>query len=92
VLADLDYPGWTATLLGDGQEQELAIEPAFGGWRAVELPAAGEYEVHFEYRPRSLQVGRRISLLALLGWITCLALCWFMDRRAITDEKPDETT
>ena len=92
VLADLDYPGWTATLRGDGQERELAIEPAFGGWRAVELPAAGKYEVHFEYRPRSLQVGRRISLLALVGWITCLALCWFMDRRTITDENPDETT
>jgi hypothetical protein len=92
VLADLDYPGWTATLLSNGQERELAIEPAFGGWRAVELSVAGKYEVRFEYRPRSLRVGRRISLLALLGWITCLALCWFMDRRAITDEKPDETT
>jgi hypothetical protein len=82
VLTDLDYPGWTAELEMDGKVRQVEIEPAFGGWRGVLIPDAGRYELRFKYQPASLRVGRTTSLLALLGWLICLAGGWAIDRKA----------
>lgn len=53
VLADLDYPGWRATL--DGADVPITV--AEGLFRAVALPA-GTHEVVFTYHP----------LAGLLAW------------------------
>ena len=61
VLTDTHYPGWTATVNG----QPTDILPVNIMFRGVELPA-GEHEVVFEFKPRSLQMGSWISGVALL--------------------------
>lgn len=61
VLADTDYPGWTATI--DGQPAE--IQRANLAFRAVEVPA-GAREVRFEYRPGWLLPGALVSVIALV--------------------------
>ncbi len=64
-LADTIYPGWTAWVGGEPAEL-LRANYAF---RAVEVPA-GESEVTFEYRPRSIRWGAALSLAAILVSIT----------------------
>ena len=77
VLADLDYPGWEATLKTGGSSRRLDIEPAFGAWRSVLIPGPGTFEVIFRYRPRSYRVGLGISSTATVVWlILLLAACW----------------
>jgi hypothetical protein len=61
VLADTDYPGWTATVDG----QPARILRVNGAFRAVEVPA-GARQVRFEYRPGWLLPGAIISAAALL--------------------------
>ena len=68
VLADQDYPGWTATVNGVA-EPILRANYAF---RAVAVPA-GRSVVEFDYRPRSLWIGIAVSaasacVLLLLLW------------------------
>ena len=60
VLADLDYPGWKATMDG----HPAPILTADGCLRAVALPA-GSHRVVFRYRPVSFYAGAALSLLAL---------------------------
>jgi len=60
VLADLDYPGWKASVDG----RPAPILSADGYLRAVALPA-GSHHVIFRYRPVSLYAGAVLSLLAL---------------------------
>ena len=62
VLSDANYPGWTATL--DGRPQPLY--QANGLFRGVFVPA-GEHEVVFWYRSRWFEIGRFVSLGALVG-------------------------
>lgn len=76
VLSDLHYPGWQAELRRGDRIESLPIEPAFGQWRAVYLPEAGDYEVTFRYRPRSLHVGLRISAAAAAVWLATALLVW----------------
>jgi hypothetical protein len=64
-LADTIFPGWTAWI--GGQPAELLR--ANYAFRAVEVPA-GESEVTFEYRPRSIRWGAALSLAAILVSIT----------------------
>jgi O-antigen/teichoic acid export membrane protein len=86
VLADNYSEGWKAYLRpygvegegvnaqGESIEEQLPIYRADGTFRAVYLPAAGQWTVRFVYSPRSLLVGIYLSFLAvialllLLGW------------------------
>ncbi len=61
VLADTDYPGWTAAIDG----QPTRILRVNGAFRAVEVPA-GARLVRFEYRPAWLLPGAILSAAALL--------------------------
>lgn len=67
VLGENHYPGWRAYL--DGRPVEvLRVDYNL---RGVHVPA-GEHEVSFVYRPKSLMAGAIVSLLAALG----LLLWW----------------
>ncbi len=86
VLADGYFDGWKAylrpfgvegegvTASGESIEQQLPLYRADGAFRAVYLPAAGQWTVRFVYSPRSLLLGiytsflAAITLLLLLGW------------------------
>jgi hypothetical protein len=61
VLADTDYPGWTAA--ADGEP--LTIFRTNLAFRAVQVPA-GAQTVYFEYRPWWLLPGILISVVALV--------------------------
>jgi len=62
VLSDAHYPGWTATLDG----APMPIFAADGLFRGVFVPA-GEHEVVFTFRPRSVRAGAAVSLLGAGG-------------------------
>jgi hypothetical protein len=79
VLADPDYPGWTATIDGSA----AAIVRADGLFRGVPL-SAGRHAVAFAFRPRSYLIGRAVSVgtLAVVGLVTA---CSFIGRRRRRD-------
>lgn len=60
ILAELDYPGWEATL--DGQPWQ--VESLGGVFRAVAIPE-GEHLVVLRFKPHTYEAG--VSL-AVLGW------------------------
>jgi O-antigen/teichoic acid export membrane protein len=60
VLADVYFPGWTATVDG----VQAPVLRADGLFRAVELPP-GEHTVVFSYRPLSVRVGGLLSAISL---------------------------
>ena len=60
VLADLNYPGWAASVDG----HPAPILAADGYLRAVAL-SPGAHRVEFRYRPVSFYAGAAVSLLAL---------------------------
>ncbi len=61
ILGDTHYPGWQVTV--DGQPSELLVP--WGVVRGVVVPA-GEHQVEFRYRPRSVQLGAAMTLFGLL--------------------------
>lgn len=61
VLADTDYPGWTA-VIDDSPTRILRVN---GTFRAVEVPA-GASRVEFSYRPAWLLPGILVSVISLL--------------------------
>jgi hypothetical protein len=71
VLADLNYPGWTASVDG----HPAPILAADGYLRAVAL-SPGAHRVEFRYRPLSFYAGAAVSLLAL----ATLAVLYRRDR------------
>jgi O-antigen/teichoic acid export membrane protein len=86
VLTDAYFDGWKAYLRpfgvegegvsasGESIEEQLQIHRAYGNFRAVYLPEAGQWTVRFVYSPRSLLLGLYGGFLAgttlflLLGW------------------------
>lgn len=67
VLSENHYPGWRAYLDG----RPVGVLRVDYNLRGVHVPA-GEHEVRFVYRPKSLMVGAAVSLLTALG----LLLWW----------------
>lgn len=70
VLADLDYPGWEATLDGKPISNSTHLDVL----RSVEVPA-GSHEIVWSYRPASLRWGIVCSMigviiLAILAWLS----------------------
>lgn len=61
VLADVMFPGWTATV----DRQATPIWTADLAFRAVPVPA-GRHEVEFVYRPASIRLGLGLSALGLV--------------------------
>ena len=61
VLADVHYPGWTATLDG----LEVPILRADYAFRAVAVPP-GRHIVEFRYRPASVRYGAALSVVGLV--------------------------
>jgi hypothetical protein len=62
VLADVDYPGWTARLDGE----PVPIYRANGAFRAVQV-SPGAHTVTFEYAPGWLVPGVLVSVVSLLA-------------------------
>jgi hypothetical protein len=67
VLGENHYPGWRAYLDG----RPAGVLRVDYNLRGVRVPA-GEHEVSFVYRPKSVLIGAAVSLLAALG----LLLWW----------------
>jgi hypothetical protein len=67
VLAENHYPGWRAYLDG----RPVGVLRVNYNQRGVRVPA-GEHEVSFVYRPKSVVIGAGVSLLTALG----LLLWW----------------
>ena len=61
ILAETDYPGWTATVDG----KSARVWEAWGALRAV-VVEAGEHEVMFRYRPISVYGGAGLTALGIL--------------------------
>ncbi len=69
VLADLNYPGWSATCGGNELEQ-LPVEPPF---RVVDVPP-GRQVVEWTFRPTSVRLGAWLSAAGVLVWSVWLVL------------------
>lgn len=77
VLADLWFPGWTATV--DGRETDVLRANYLV--RAVAVPS-GSHRVRFDYSPASFRVGAAITLAALAAVLALAAFAFARDRRA----------
>lgn len=78
-LAQVDYPGWYATV--DGQDASLVR--AYGGLSALPLPA-GQHSVELVYNPMTYRIGAVISALtwlSLLGDVLVFGLAALKRRR-----------
>jgi hypothetical protein len=75
VLTDVWYPGWTCTV----DRSPATLHRADFLFRAVRVPA-GAHEVVFTFAPRSYQLGRLVSLLALATAAAALLLPWVLNR------------
>ena len=102
VLTDAWFPGWKAYLRpfgvegegvdaeGNAIETELPVFRADGNFRAVYIPADGQWTVRFVYSPRPVQLGIYVSFLAvitlmlLLGW-----WAWGRYYREVEDENAE---
>lgn len=82
VLADLAYPGWTATVDG----QETPVRTANGLFRAVWVPA-GAQEVVFRFQPPLVRMSAGLALVALLGWGAMLVIGWRVRRPGAPPEE-----
>jgi len=78
VLNDAYFPGWKAYLRPFGgdesDETELPIYRANSAFRAVYLPAAGQWTARFVYTPMSFKLGLYVSFLAFMA---TLLLCGY---------------
>ena len=99
VLTDAWFPGWKAYLrsfgaegegvdaAGNAVETELPIFRANDNFRAVYIPADGQWTVRFVYSPRSVQLGIYASFLAVITLMLLLGFwAWGRYYREVEDE------
>jgi O-antigen/teichoic acid export membrane protein len=99
VLTDAWFPGWKAYLrpfgvagegmdaAGNAVETELPVFRANGNFRAVYIPADGQWTVRFVYSPRSVQLGLYASFLAAITLLLLLGFwAWGRYYREVEDE------
>ena len=65
VIADSYYPGWQATV--DGKQTK--IYPANINQRAI-FVNAGHHQVHLRFISQSFEIGKRISLIFIIIWVS----------------------
>ncbi len=75
VLSEINYPGWVAEI--DGQPADLDGDDLL---RAIDLQA-GEHDVEFNFRPRSVYIGLVLAVVGALLAIGITAAKW-KDRHA----------
>ena len=78
-LAQIDYPGWYATVNGE----DVSLVRAYGGLSALPLPA-GQYTIELVYNPITYRIGAVISALtwlSLLGGALVFGLAALKRRR-----------
>jgi hypothetical protein len=73
LVTDAFSRGWQARSLAAGAPTRYQVLPANLALRAVPLPA-GRHRLRLEYAPAGFRAGRVISMLALLAWMSGLAL------------------
>jgi DUF971 family protein len=69
--------GWRAWVNGDSS----TVYPTNQRWLGVYLACAGDYEIHLQFLPRSLQTGALISAITAAGMLLALAGEWVWRRR-----------
>lgn len=74
-VAQVDYPGWQATL----DDEPVPILRAYGVLTAIGVPA-GEHTIRFTYDPVSYRIG---AILSLVTWSVLLILAATIGFRAI---------
>lgn len=77
-LAQVDYPGWVATLNGEN----TPIYRAYGGLTAVAIPA-GTHELVLFYDPLSFKIGFVMSVITWLGVAGFVGWWWLRSRRSL---------
>ncbi len=81
VLTDSYFSGWKAYVRPFGSaedERQVPVERAYGLFRTVHLEA-GDWEIRFDYMPRSFQVGLYVSFIAGVA-LLLVAVAWAWGR------------
>jgi hypothetical protein len=78
-LSDINFPGWKAQINGKPAE----ILNADGLFRAVVIPAAGDYDVRMSYWPTHLTAALIISAIGWAGVLGSLAWCYGRRKTAL---------
>jgi len=78
LITDSYSSGWRARALPGSGQTVYNVMPANYALMAVPL-AAGEQRLVLEYRPRSYQIGKGVSLISL--GICLLAMLWYLGKR-----------
>ena len=86
VLADVYFPGWTATVDG----VPTTVLRANGLFRAVEL-GPGEHTVVFSYRPLSVRVGGLLTAISMAVLLALAGLALTSGRRGAAAASPRST-
>ena len=79
ILADVWYPGWTATVDGNS----TPIYQVYSALRGVVMEP-GDHHLEFHYRPASVLIGAVMSSIGILG--ACALALW--DRRRPAQQSP----
>jgi len=80
-------PGWTATLNGE----KVDVLRANYTFRAVAIPAKGNYQLIMTYNPSSVKLGFAVSLFAILTWVISVIIT-SMKRKGKKNESIDNNT
>ena len=83
ILADLEFPGWSARL----DDKPVEIRPVDLLFRGVEIPP-GEHRLSMRYSPPGWWLGAWITRLGALAWIGALVLAGWPARRVAAGTDP----